>query len=71
MQKYDDIVLIPYSCLNLTNLFSQPDTNSNLGCSNRQDFTVSDAGTYNNLNANDNIDGFVIYPNWGLLYIQK
>ena len=43
--KYDDSVLIPYSCLHLNNLFSQPNTSSNLGSSDRQDFTVSVAGS--------------------------
>jgi hypothetical protein len=64
---YNDTVLIPYSCPNLTNLFTQQYTSSSLGSSNRQDFTVSAAGTYKYLNAYANIDGFIIYPNWGIV----
>ena len=64
---YNDSVLIPYSCPNLTNLFTQQYTSSNLGTSNRQDYTVSAAGTYKYLNAYANIDGFIIYPNWGIV----
>jgi hypothetical protein len=68
--SFDSSILISYSCEDLQNLYSQPNTSSSLTSSDRQDFGVSVAGSYDNMNCNDNMDGAIVFPNWGCVVYQ-
>ena len=64
---YDHTIPINYSCADLTNLLSQPNTSGSLTSSDRQDFGASVSGSYINLNAYayNGVDGCLVYPGWG------
>ena len=63
--------LLPYSCIDLRNVFSQPYTSSLISNDDRQDIVQSISGYYSVINKNDNDnDGFLIYPNWGLVVYE-
>ena len=66
---YDHSIPIYYSCADLTNLLSQPNTSGSLTSSDRQDFGASVSGSYINLNAYayNGVDGLMVFPSWGVV----
>jgi hypothetical protein len=58
---------VSYSCPDLRNLFNQEfgQTSVALGSFDRQNYGEAIAGTYDYMNVNDDMDGAVVYPNWG------
>ena len=63
--SYNATLNIYYSCSNLTNVYNQPDGSSSLTSSDRQDTSLAMNGLYKFMNANDNISGVVVFPNYG------
>ena len=62
---YNSTLNIYYSCSNLTNVYNQPDGSSALTSLDRQDTSLALNGSYKFMNANDNISGVVVFPNYG------
>lgn len=55
-----------YSCPLLTKVLSQSNITGNLTNDDRQDTSISYAGTWINLNANNSANSFIIFPNYGI-----
>jgi hypothetical protein len=60
---------VSYSSPDLRNLFNQTygQTAVAIESYNRQDVGVVTAGSYDYMNINADMDGAVIYPNWGII----
>jgi hypothetical protein len=67
--SFNSTINVSYSSPDLRNLFNQTDglTSVALGSFDRQNYGEAIAGTYDYMNVNADMDGAVVYPNWGVV----